>query len=184
RDQFMAAIWHAGAALREIIGARRRDMVGTCTAYWALLTRGMAFMVGFLLLLWGGTGNTAEGPSEILIGATLPLSGRFTPMAGTFDRLCQSWAKLVNAQGGIYIKAYDKKLPVKFIIYDDKSEPAESAKFYERLVTVDKVHLLLGPFSSHITKAAVTVADKYKIPMVMAEANDATIFEQHYKYSV
>jgi len=51
-------------------------------------------------------------------------------------------------------------------------------------VTVDKVHLLLGPFSSHITKAAVTVADKYKMPMVMAEANDATIFEQRYKYSV
>jgi branched-chain amino acid transport system substrate-binding protein len=105
-------------------------------------------------------------------------------MAGTFDRLCQSWAKMVNAQGGIYVKAYDKKLPVKFIIYDDKSEPAESAKFYERLATVDKVHLLLGPFNSHITKAAVTVADKYKIPMVMAEANDATIFEQCYKYSV
>jgi len=91
---------------------------------------------------------------------------------------------MVNAQGGIYVKAYDKKLPVKFIIYDDKSEPAESAKFYERLATVDKVHLLLGPFNSHITKAAVTVADKYKIPMVMAEANDATIFEQRYKYSV
>ena len=159
-------------------------MVGTCTAHWTPLTRVMAFIVGFLLLLWGGTGNAAEAPNEILIGATLPLSGRFTPMAGTFDHLCQSWAKLVNAQGGIYVKAYEKKLPVKFIIYDDKSEPAESAKFYERLVTVDKVHLLLGPFSSHITKAAVTVADKYKIPMVMAEANDATIFEQRYKYSV
>jgi hypothetical protein len=42
---------------------------------------------------------------------------------------------------------------------------------------VDKVHILLGPFSSHITTAAVTVADKYKIPMVMAEANDTKIFE-------
>jgi branched-chain amino acid transport system substrate-binding protein len=144
----------------------------------------MALTAGFLLLLWGGMGHAAEAPSAIRIGATLPLSGRFTPMAGTFDRLCQSWAKLVNAQGGIDVKVYDKKLPVQFIIYDDKSEPAESAKFYERLVTVDKVHLLLGPFSSHITKAAVTVADKYKIPMIMAEANDATIFEQRYKYSV
>jgi branched-chain amino acid transport system substrate-binding protein len=144
----------------------------------------MVFMVGFLLLLWGGMGHAAEVSNAILIGATLPLSGRFTPMAGTFDRLCYSWAKLVNAQGGIYVKTYDKKLPVKFTIYDDKSEPAESAKFYERLATVDKVHILLGPFSSHITKAAVTVADKYKIPMVMAEANDATIFEQRYKYSV
>jgi branched-chain amino acid transport system substrate-binding protein len=139
-------------------------------------------MAGWLLL--AAVALAAEAPSEILIGHTLALSGRFTPMVGTFDRLCYSWAKLVNSRGGIYVKAYDKKLPVKFIIYDDKSEPAESAKFYERLVTVDKVHLLLGPFSSHITKAAVTVADKYKIPMVMAQANDATIFEQRYKYSV
>src|SRR6266446_8558422 len=166
------------------MGERRRGMVGICTVHWTLVTRRLAFMVGFLLLLWSALGHAAEAPNEILIGATLPLSGRFTPMAGTFDRLCQSWAKLVNAQGGFYVKAYDKKLPVKFIIYDDKSEPAESAKFYERLVTVDKVHLLLGPFSSHITKAAVTVADKYKMPMVMAEANDVTIFEQRYKYSV
>jgi branched-chain amino acid transport system substrate-binding protein len=159
-------------------------MADTSTAHRALLMRGMAFMLGFLLLLGVGMGNAAEAPSEILIGTTLPLSGRFTPMAGTFDRLCQSWAKLVNSRGGLHIKAYDTKLPVKFIIYDDKSEPAESAKFYERMVTVDKVHLLLGPFSSHITKAAATVADKYKIPMVMTEAGDATIFEQRYKYSV
>jgi branched-chain amino acid transport system substrate-binding protein len=156
----------------------------TDTARSALLAWSLALMVGILCLRGIRIGSAAEAPSEILIGATLPLSGRFTPMAGTFDRLCYSWAKLVNARGGLYVKAYDKKLPVKFIIYDDKSEPAESAKFYERLVTVDKVHLLLGPFSSHITKAAVTVADKYKVPMVMAEANDATIFEQRYKYSV
>lgn len=83
-------------------------MVGTCTAHVTLLTRGMALMAGFLLLLWSGMGHAAETPNDILIGATLPLSGRFTPMAGTFDRLCQSWAKLVNAQGGIYVKAYDK----------------------------------------------------------------------------
>src|ERR671925_1849465 len=154
--------------------ASRRDRLG----------RAVAVMTG-VLLLTGLSGSLAgEAASEIRIGATLALSGRFTPMVGTFDRLCYSWAKLVNGRGGIYVKAYEKKLPVKFIIYDDKSEPAESAKFYERLVTVDKVHILLGPFSSHITKAAVTVADKYKIPMVMAEANDATIFEQRYKYSV
>ena len=69
-------------------------MVGICTAHWTLLTRGMAFTVGFLLLLWGGMGHAAEAPSEILIGATLPLSGRFTPMAGTLivcARAGRSW---------------------------------------------------------------------------------------------
>src|SRR5206468_10034664 len=67
------------------------DMGDTCTAPGTLLTCGLAFMIGFLLLLSGGMGHAAEAPNEILVGATLPLSGRFTPMAGTFDRLCQSW---------------------------------------------------------------------------------------------
>jgi hypothetical protein len=35
-------------------------MVGTCTAHWTFLTRGMAFMVGLLLLLWSGIGHAAE----------------------------------------------------------------------------------------------------------------------------
>jgi branched-chain amino acid transport system substrate-binding protein len=139
-------------------------MAWTRIARCTRLDWGVIGLLGVLLLTAPGVSSAAEAPSEILLGATLPLSGRFTSMAGSFDRLCYSWAKLVNARGGISVKAYDKKLPVKFIIYDDKSEPAESAKFYERLVTVDKVHLLLGPFSSHITVAAVTVADKYKIP--------------------
>jgi len=50
----------------KIMSERRRDMVGTCTAHWTLLTRGMAFMAGFLLLLWGGMGHTAEAPKDIL----------------------------------------------------------------------------------------------------------------------
>ena len=35
-------------------------MVGTCTAHWTFLTRGMACMVGLLLLLWSGIGHAAE----------------------------------------------------------------------------------------------------------------------------
>ena len=46
---------------RGIIGERRRGMVGTCTAHWTLLTRGMAFIVGFLLLLGVGMGSAADG---------------------------------------------------------------------------------------------------------------------------
>src|SRR5262245_4545410 len=56
------------------MGERRRDMVGTCTAHWILLTRGLAFMVGFLLLLWSGMGHAAEALSNILRGYPETLS--------------------------------------------------------------------------------------------------------------
>src|SRR5262245_48894796 len=80
------------------------------TARQARLVQSVGLVVSWFLLMHIGRGSAAEPPNEILIGATLPLSGRFTPMAGTFDRLCQSWAKLVNASGGIAVKAYGKKL--------------------------------------------------------------------------
>ena len=42
------------------------------------------------------------------------------------------------------VKEYNKKLPVKFTIYDDKSDQATAKKYYERLVTVDKVQSSAG----------------------------------------
>jgi hypothetical protein len=46
----------------------------------------------------------AEEPKEIKIGATIALSGRFKGIVGTFDKLGDEWAGLVNERGGIYVK--------------------------------------------------------------------------------
>lgn len=126
----------------------------------------------------------AQAPKEIVIGTTISVSGRFTTMVGPFKKLMESWAEVVNERGGIWVDQYKKRLPVRFIIYDDKSDPATSAKYYERLITVDKVDLLIGPFSSYISYAASTSAEKYEMPMVLAEANDKKLFERNYKWIV
>lgn len=137
---------------------------------------------GFILMTT--TFAMAQAPKEILIGGTISLSGRFTTMVGPFKKLAENWASLVNERGGIFVKEYNKKLPVRFIIYDDKSDQATSQKFYEELVTKDNVHILIGPFGSFLSFAASTVAEKEKIPMVMVCASDKRLFERGYKYSV
>lgn len=123
-------------------------------------------------------------PKEILIGGTISITGRFATIVGPFQKLAESWASLVNERGGIFVKEYNKKLPIHFIIYDDKSDQATSQKFFEKLVTDDKVDLLIGPFGSFLSFAASTVAEKYKIPMVMVCASDKRLFERGYKWSV
>ena len=50
------------------------------------------------------------------------------------------WKEDVNAKGGIL----GRKVELK--IYDDRSEPMTGAKLYERLITSDKVDLLVGPY--------------------------------------
>jgi len=64
------------------------------------------------------------------------------------------------------------------------SSTDESIKAYERLVTVDKVHILLGPYSSPITVQASTVAEKHGIPMIALEANSTAIYTRGFKWLV
>lgn len=123
-------------------------------------------------------------PKEILIGGTISLTGRFATIVGPFQKFLDNYASLVNERGGVSVKEFNKKLPIRFIIYDDKSDQATSQKFYEKLVTDDKVHILIGPFGSFLSFAASTVAEKYKIPMVMVEASDRRLFERGFKWSV
>jgi len=119
----------------------------------------------------------AEDPKEIKIGATIALSGRFKGLVGTFDKLGDEWAGLMNERGGIYVTEYGKKLPIRFVVYDDASKPENARKFYEKMATDPSITFFMGPFSSFISNAATTVAAKHQIPMQMAEANDAVLFD-------
>ncbi|MFQ6111913.1 MAG: amino acid ABC transporter substrate-binding protein, partial [Nitrospinota bacterium] len=67
---------------------------------------------------------------------------------------------------------------------DDKSDKAAARKFYERLVTVDKVDVLIGPYSSPITVGASAVAEKHKVPFVCVEANATVIYKRGFKWIV
>ena len=125
-----------------------------------------------------------ETPDKILIGATVSQSGHFSSEIGPFKRLMESWASLVNKQGGIMVKKYGKRLPVEFVIYDDKSDQATANKYYERLATVDKVNLFLGPYSSPLTFAASSAAENHKIPFIAICANSPKIYSRGYKWLV
>jgi branched-chain amino acid transport system substrate-binding protein len=136
----------------------------------------LAFLMTLVII--GLDFTWAEEPKEIKIGATLALSGRFKGIVGTFDKLGNEWAGLINERGGIYVKEYGKLLPVKFEIYDDASKPENARKFYEKMATDPSITFFMGPFSSFISNAAITVAGKHKIPMQMVCANDAVLFRK------
>ena len=141
-------------------------------------------LLTFFFLLGVTSSSFGEVPKEILIGGTISVTGPLSKIVGPFKKLAKSWQDMINEQGGIWVREYKKRLPVKFIVYDDKSDQATSLKYYERLVTVDKVHILIGPFGSHNSFPAATVAENHKIPMVMVCASDRKLFERNYKWSV
>ncbi len=143
-----------------------------------------AVMMVLLVGLFPLHATAADVPDQILIGATVSQSGHFSSEIGPFKRLMEAWADIVNKKGGIKLKKYGKSLPVKFVIYDDKSDQATVKKYYERLATVDKVNLMLGPYSSPLTFAASTAGENHKIPFVAVCANSPKIYSRGFKWLV
>ena len=114
--------------------------------------------------------------SPIKIGASLSLTGTYAAPAQNQQRGYQLCAKQVNEAGGVV----GRKL--EFVLYDDQSQPATAVRLYERLVTQDKVDLLLGPYSSPVTEAVASINEKYKMPMVAPLAAATSIFKKGRRY--
>ncbi|MGB9904280.1 MAG: amino acid ABC transporter substrate-binding protein [Desulfotomaculales bacterium] len=99
---------------------------------------------------------------KIRIGMANSLSGPLAPVYNTAGGpVYDMWVKEVNAQGGIYVKEYGKKLPVELIKYDDKSDVGTMTKLLEKLILEDKVDFVLPPTGTAMLYAAAPIANKY-----------------------
>ena len=141
----------------------------------------LAFVACVVFSIIGLPANHALGKDSILIGGTVAQTGMFASDVRPWPRLMNTWAGMVNDAGGVLVRSLKKKLPVKFVLYDDKSDSSTVVKFYERLVNVDKVDILIGPYSSPLTFPATTIAHKYGMPMVCAEATASAIYTRGFK---
>ena len=122
------------------------------------------------------TSEFALAQAPVKIGASISLTGTYAKLGGYTQDGYLMCAKEINDKGGLL----GRKL--EFVIYDDRSDAATAIKLYEKLITEDKVELVMGPYSSPITKAAATVSEKYKKLMVASLAAETAIWEQGYKY--
>jgi branched-chain amino acid transport system substrate-binding protein len=114
------------------------------------------------------------------IGYADPLTGTFGRDGNLVKDAYDFWAELVNSKGGIEVKG--GKYPIELIVIDDKSIAAENAKFTEKLITEDKVDLILGGFGSDSVFAGSAVAEKYKYPLISGAASSDKLFERGFKY--
>ncbi len=145
------------------------------TAFWSVC----ACLILFLAL----TGRQASAKDEILIGTHNPLSG-IGAMLGTEQQWAYEQAvNDINAKGGIFVKEYGKKLPVKLITIDDESDPGKAAVATERLIKRNKVDLMLsGQVGAMGTLPGMITAEKYKTYYHGGIIWPQTFVEHDFKY--
>ena len=127
-------------------------MTPRCHVSLRMITTALAAV--FALALPLGTAAAPAGP-PVKVGSTLALTG---PLAAT--------ALVHKITGEIYVEQLNRKdgllgRPVEWVLLDDQSKPDVARSLYEKLITVDKVDLIMGPYATGPILAAMGVAQRF-----------------------
>ena len=113
----------------------------------------------------------------IVIGVSQALTGDKSDPGTAIEHGYQVWVKEINDAGGLL----GRQVVLKE--YDNQSLADTAVSQIERLVTVDKVDLLFGPFSSALTIPTSAVAEKYKYAFIEGAGGSPKVFERKFKYT-
>lgn len=118
----------------------------------------------------------AQAPGPIRIGIALSQTGNLADSSAHYWKGVELWRDRVNAGGGLLGRK------VEFVVYDDRSDAATSARLYERLITSDKVDLLISTVGSAQAATATAVAEKHKRVMINGGGASESIHQRGFKY--
>jgi branched-chain amino acid transport system substrate-binding protein len=122
----------------------------------------------------GSDGGGSDEP--MTIGISLPLTGDFSQPGGEAKRGYEVWRDMVNDEGGILGRE------VKLKIVDDASNQDTIVSDYTKLITQDKVDLVLGTFSSLLNFPASAVAEKQGYVYVEPAGGAPDMFSRGFEY--
>ena len=97
---------------------------------------------------------TTAAAQEITIGVTMGTRGPGASFGVSYSNAFKLMPKTIGGQ------------PVKFILYEDKADPAEATKNGRKLVTEDKVDALMGSVSLLSTTAVAQIANELQTPLL------------------
>ncbi|MEO9191193.1 MAG: ABC transporter substrate-binding protein [Acetobacteraceae bacterium] len=128
------------------------------------------------------TSRAQEAPAAITIGSLHASSGPFAAISMPVYYGLKYWVDQTNAEGGAYVKAFNKKIPLKFISYDDQSNPATAATLVNQLITQDQVNMLVADSGSVLTAVAVPIAHEHKMFLFDPTGTGAPFFTKDNPY--
>ena len=118
----------------------------------------------------GGSSDSSGGGS-FAIGGILPLSGS----VAVFGVDCRNGVELalaeINGAGGV------NGMNLSFIAEDDEGIPEKSVNAYSKLVTRDRVNVIIGSITSGCTKAITSLAQSQNVLLVTPSATEVSITE-------
>ena len=119
----------------------------------------------------------AQTGEPIKIGYSMAMTGGLGSNGQSALLAQKIWEEDVNARGGLLGR------PVKLIYYDDQTNPATVPGIYARLLDVDKVDLIVGPYGTNLQAPAIPIAmqrKKFFIGLIATAANSAFNYRNYF----
>ena len=138
----------------------------------AVLALGAAIVMGLPMAV-----ETAAAAEPIRIGLSLSITGPTSPAGKQVLAGLEIWRDDVNAKGGVLGRQ------VQLVYYDDQGKTAEAPGIYAKLMGVDKVDLLIGPYSTNVIAAslpAIIQAKRTTIGIFGLGANKAFKYPRYF----
>ena len=118
---------------------------------------------------------------DVRIGYAIARTGPWAPGAQvTQEPNYIMWAEQVNAAGGLNVGG--KKRKIELIGYDDRSNMETVVRSYEKLMSSDKVDLILPPWGTGANFAIMSLAKKYHYPMLSCTATGRKLVDAKNPY--
>src|SRR3984885_2892232 len=95
---------------------------------------------------WLAPAGAAE---PIKIGCSMAMTGGVAGIGKQILLALQIWRDQINNAGGLLGR------PVELDCYDDQSQPSNVPGIYTKLIDIDKVDLLIGPYATNMVAPVI-----------------------------
>jgi branched-chain amino acid transport system substrate-binding protein len=122
--------------------------------------------------------------TAVTIGATLSQTGAYALQGQQAFHGLRLWVEETNAQGGLFVPELRSGVSLRLTAYDDHSRRADVEQLTARLISVDRVDFLIGPYSSGLAHAAAAVAEAHQKVLWNHGGSSDAIMRQGWRWSV
>lgn len=113
--------------------------------------------------LFAGVLSFAEAHADVTIGVNLSTTGPAASLGIPEKNALDFAPKTIAGE------------KVKFVVYDDASDPSSAVQNVKRLVSENKVDLIIGPTTTPTALAVIDIASEAKTPLIAVAASSAIV---------
>jgi branched-chain amino acid transport system substrate-binding protein len=124
-----------------------------------------ALAVSFMAVILSREAALAQDKVPVKLGLAITQTGPYSPPALFELRGYELAVDQINKAGGLLGR------PVAIVKYDDQGNPSTAVQLYQKLLTDDKVDLLVSPYQTDLVAAVAPIVNRAKMVMPSLAAN-------------